>query len=537
MKLKTMSLTNFGSYANLEHDFSDSGLTLVFGATGSGKSTLMDAPLWITTGLTAKASTADGVRSWTAPESPTTGILTLMVGSQEITVTRIRGKSTENDLFFQSGKNDPIRGKDMTDTQKLINEVLGVDDYLYTLGAYYNEFSPTASFFTDKASKRREMFEQLADLSLPTTLSVKIKDAKSLTKKALTVINGKLSNTEGRLEQIKRTETSSAKLANTWEDEHFTKIQAVIAKDNAFEEDKADRIAAQAALEEVFEHKRDTELLEIVRKIVLLQQTLVENCAECSECGTPNRAHAKASNDLSIAQMQKTTLEQKTNPHIENQVRIENEKNPYGYQIERLSSEDNPFVQQIADLREEKHQIVSTLEDTRQTRDAEQHRYDSLEQLSSLCDTLRGELLKQSVNNIETETNRYLDSYFDAEIRVEFEVSGGDKLNVSVSKSGYSCDYKQLSKGQRGLLKLSFSTAIMSAASNRAGVHFDTVMYDEALDGYDSNMKLKAYNLFCEAAKKHSTVMVIDHSPELHNLFENRLLVTIDQDRSTIEVV
>ena len=64
MKLKTMVLDNFGSYSHLEHNFEDSGLTLVHGETGSGKSTLLDGPVWCLFGQTAKGGTADSIRSW-----------------------------------------------------------------------------------------------------------------------------------------------------------------------------------------------------------------------------------------------------------------------------------------------------------------------------------------------------------------------------------------------------------------------------------------------------------------------------------------
>ncbi len=91
-------------------------------------------------------------------------------------------------------------------------------------------------------------------------------------------------------------------------------------------------------------------------------------------------------------------------------------------------------------------------------------------------------------------------------------------------------------KGQRQMLKLSFVLSVMAAASNKAGVHFDNLFFDEALDGLDTDMKVKAYGLLEELATRHGSVLVIDHAPEFQALFDRRYHVTLDGDHSHIEV-
>lgn len=534
MKLLSMSLTNFGSYETLDHDFSDSGLVLVQGETGSGKSTLLDGPVWVLFGQTAKGGTADSIRSWTS-QGVTRGTITASVGAAEVTITRIRGKASENDLYFQVGQSDPIRGKDMADTQHIMNDRLGLDPYLYTLGAYYNEFSPTGSFFTDKASKRREMFDQLADLSLPSVLSDKIKNSKSLTKKALTVIMGKLNNMEGRLEQIKRTGSAAGGRIIAWDTQQKADIEALVIKDLVFEEDKADRIGKHVALEQAWDQHRVNQLSETNEKCAFLKARLASYSSKCVTCGEPDKNYHKDITALALLDREKVRLMESVNPHIIKQEQIASEGNTYRDRLLGMSEEKNPFVQQILDLSKEQEEIEVLLGSLRIQSTSEQHTHDSLDQLADLADILRGELLKQSVKNIETETNRYLETYFDAEIRVGFTVEGGDKLDIIIHKSGYECDYKQLSKGQRSLLGLCFSASVMTAASNKAGIHFDTIMFDEALTGTSEALTLKAFNLFSELSLRHSTVLVVDHNKSLQDLFSKKYCVSLISDQSIIE--
>ncbi len=534
MKLLKMVLYNFGSYPILEHDFGGQGLSLIHGATGSGKSTLLDAPTWVLFGLTAKNGTVDGVRSWTADETPTKGILSVLVGTSTVTITRVRGKPSENDLYFQVGDSDPIRGKDMTDTQKVMNEHLGLDPYLYTLGAYYNEFSPTGSFFIDKASKRREMFEQLADLSLPTLLSEKIKDSKLITKKELTVIKTKLSNIEGRLEQVKATISKSVGNIERWDLDHRAKRDLLIVKDAEYENTKAERLSKCIQLQEDFDDRRAFSTAALESDLREIAEILRTNTKECTTCGVQNKEYNYAKTREAGLSVKLDRLKAEVNPHTIAATQIIAETNPHKDQLIYLRGQMNPFLDQSKELLLEQSEIEISLECLKDRDAAKQHTYDSLDQLSILADLLRGELLVQSVKNIETETNRYLESYFDAEIRVQFQVSGGDKLEITIQKSGYECDYRQLSKGQRGLLKLCFSVSVMTAASRKAGVHFDCIMFDEALDGFSSDLKLKAFNLFSELSKQHSSIMVIDHSVELQNLFDQKYLVTIEGDESSI---
>lgn len=531
MKLLKAYVENFGSYQKLEYSFHDQGLTLIHGATGSGKSTLQDIPTWILFGVTAKDGNVDDIRSWSSPGDLTIGILELEIGGKHLTVHRCRGKPSHNDLYWFIG-DDPTqyRGKDITDSQKLLNGILGgLDAYLYMLAAYYNEFSPAGSFFTSKASDRRLLCQNLANLSLPNLLTERIADTKKEERKNHTQILERFNKGSGRLEQLKRHKTNSERGAKSWSEDQERLIQELEIKEKTFEDSKKVRLESAGLRAEVFERNRNSR----IEKLKADQEKKLAKFVKAVSCEACGAIKSKDEQDLlDLNDEYKELIERETNalnPHIKEQEDILASENHYKEQADKERAKISPFMAQLEQLVKEIDALTIEQEATQAELDQSLVKSDSLVQLQKLVDTLRGELLKKTATSLESEVNRYMETYFDSEIRVQFQMDA-DKLEVQVLKSGYECSYKQLSKGQRSLLKLTFSLAAMKAASNKAGIHFDCLMMDEALDGMDTNLKLKAFNLFSELSLHHASILVIDHNEELQTMFHNKSLVTINQE-------
>ena len=188
MKIISCHAENFGSYKKLDFEFDSKGLTLVSGPTGAGKSTLCDLVPWVLFGTTAKGGKVDDILSWSG--GITKGEILVESGFKIIMkVCRTRSKGS-NDLYytFMEGKNRdeecaPLRGKDLNDTQELIHAHLGMAADTYLASAYLHEFSLTNQFFITSAKNRRLLTEQVADLTLATTLTKKTAEYKKTVKK------------------------------------------------------------------------------------------------------------------------------------------------------------------------------------------------------------------------------------------------------------------------------------------------------------------------------------------------------------------
>jgi len=124
MRIISCTAENFASYKKLEFSFDSEGLALIQGATGSGKSTLCDLVPWVLFGKTAKGGAADEVISWNN-KGITKSLITIETKPGVIyDITRIRGNKS-NDLYFTDAfiNQSPVRGKDLADTQKMINNL------------------------------------------------------------------------------------------------------------------------------------------------------------------------------------------------------------------------------------------------------------------------------------------------------------------------------------------------------------------------------------------------------------------------------
>lgn len=539
MRVISCSATNFASYPQLEFNLGNLGLCLISGPTGAGKSTLMDVVAWGLFGQTAKDGNADEIRSWQTT-APTTVCISVETNRGSIYVFRTRGASKENDLYWtENFSGDCHRGKDLNETQKLLNDRLGMDFDQYTTGAYLHEFSPTASFFVANAKTRRAIFEKVADLSLPVKLSARCSEEKKKSTSEIDKLEYKIVGFQARLTATTESWERNKRQLKDWDERQSSRVEDLRSKAVTFEEDKkvkvseakrryrnweADSLAKMEALE--------TKLQEAERELAFPQAS---ECRSCGQSVPLEAAKGHAEKEYAKIRKELLVLADLENPYASALDAAKKEVNQYSEISEVASKEVNPFFGLDNDLWDQLANVRASLEQVESSQAIVVARYNSLNRLQELSYDLRAALLQKAVQEIQDNTNSYLTRFFDSEIAVTFELEGADSLTVGIQKSGYDCVYKQLSKGQRGLLRLCFSVAMMEASSNSAGTHFSALMFDEALDGLDTSMKLKAFRVFEELATKHETVLVVDHCEELKELFQTRFEVSMEADASRIE--
>ncbi len=469
MKVLSVSLQNFASYKNLDFDFTNQGLTLIQGPTGAGKSTLCDAIPWLLFGRTAKGGAVDEIRSWNTNQV-TSGHIGLSTGD---VIVRVRGATAkDNDLYYRTRMAEIVRGKDLNDTQRLINQLLGMDYDLYMAGAYYHEFSQTAQFFTTTAKNRRNICEQLVDLSLPIKLRDGISEKRKLHTESLREINGKISQLKSNIDLLQRLQGAESTKAQNWEVNNAYNLARTMEQYEKFE---------------------------------LGRKRIISN--KCNSCGTILSA------PINIT---------------------DNSVNPFMDRIEGFRLAANPHTGATKDYTAEidsKETEARYLENEIQGLNVI---LGDLDALQTVTEDLRSTTISNTIKYLESTTNESLANYFDSEIRVEFETSTADKIEVEIYKDGNTCAYTQLSKGQRCLLKLCFGVAVMEAVQNHHGISFDQIFFDESLDGLDDNFKTKAYRLFETLAQRYNSIFLVEHNEALKSMFSSSYSVQLINGSSEI---
>lgn len=532
MKLGVCTANNFASYKLIIVDLGSPGLTLVYGKTGAGKSTLSDIACWALYGKSTKGGAVDDIKSWTNEGERTIVCLDVkLTDGTTITVTRIRGRSNENDLCWREQGNDSskTRGKDITETQALLEARLGIDYDTYIAGGYYHEFSPTGSFFASKAKERREVFEKVASLDLALLVAERASERRKEVRKQLYGISSILTELRGNVRGITNICNSLIHRSKDWERDRAKRLSSLAAKVSTFSQEEERRKASlwEAVYAIPGSLRADYWYDEQIRAL--------EAEKSCPTCGGLSQdkvnqikkmMNAKSRDAEQLARLERMRKEAE-----------ETRESTYAKELEVESARVNPFEAEIQSLKEKITQEEDKLQKLMFDEEKLEYEVLCLTQLYDLSFDLRGQLLKRAVKQAEESTNKYLETYFDTPMRVAFSINDSDTLDVEITKSGHVCNYKQLSKGQRQMLKLTFAVSIMDIVGNQSGIHIDNIYLDEALDGMDEDLKIMSFRLFQELATRHSSVMIIDHSLQLRTMFDRMYEVTLIGDNSHIELI
>jgi DNA repair exonuclease SbcCD ATPase subunit len=513
MKILSVHLENFASYETLDFTVDDLGLVLVHGATGSGKSTLADAVPWILFGITAKGGKADEVVSWNGGK--TYGYVELEINGKYVQIHRYR---KPNDLFFRTEDNtdaNPTRGKDAQDTQRMVNELLVMNADLYLAGAYYHEFSNTAQFFTTTAKNRREITEQLVDLSLPVKLQEKIKIQTKEISAALTALEQKTSNTSAKLEMLDGLIKENSYREESWKKDIKQQLRDFETKAARFDEYKVERIK-----------NLENKIAENINILGDANPSSMPKTNKCKECGSVSENLARVKLESvknNIIFLQK---------HLEE---VKKEQNVYKTQVTVCKNQKNPHTESIAQLKKDSDKNGELLAKYKKEHAVLLDRALNFELLSDVIQSFRSELIRNTIEDLESQTNQLLYNYFEGEISVKFTITDADKLDVTLQKDSNECAYTQLSKGQRCMLKLCFGVAVMKCIAQHHALSFDQLWFDEALDGLDDTNKMKAVKMLETLTADHANVYIVEHSETVKALIDRKYHVELVNGKSQIK--
>lgn len=566
MKLISITAENFGSYKNLHLDFDSKGLTLISGPTGAGKSTIMDSVSWVLFGKTAKNGTADEVVKWGSTETTRASIVVELL-EMKIIVIRTR---LPNDLYMELPQGELIRGKDLKDTQLKINEILGITPDTFLAAVYMHEFSLTSEFFQTNAKNRRQIMEQITDLSLAKTLQESTSEYTKMLKQDLVKVETDIKLTKAVLCEKKIYEADQIMNQRKWQKSFDEQIKHLEFESRNFDTIIVDSIAKLEVSFKDFEEQRTRNINSIkdeaaqlesqIQELDALQSRTLHQLAyrktnmpsdKCLECGSLKNAasHMLLQRDEhKCAQLDQEKLSKLGKKHtlLDRIERYSDEINPYASKIEAKAYEVNMATTKLEikrletnpyDTRGLQLEIYAKQEELSLQLNALNGLnldLNSVKLLQEVIQQFRGAVISNTVQFLQNKTNKFLETHFDSEFKVAFTVAEADSLDTEVYKDGILCSYTQLSKGQRQMLKLCFGAAIQLAVANYSGVQFNTIFMDEVLTGLDETNKGKAFGLIQELSAQYENIYIIEHNENFKTLFTSRIDVSLENGNSVI---
>jgi len=530
---------NFGSFPHLKLTF-NKGLTLVNGPTGSGKSTLCDVVPWILFGATSKNGGVDDIRPWTFT-ADTIGTLRFKSQNEIVTVVRTRGK--QNDLYyFTDGNPIKVRGSNLKDTQKKLNEVLGLTSNTYLLGSYINETSITGSFYSTSAKNRREILEGLVNLEEISTYQEQLNDLKKSSKAEITITTSAIDNLAATYEYLTTQKNTLLTKSSQFDKERENSKQDVSAKITKLKfsfKKEAEKIKESISL--AHDQYKSPEIFDT--KIASLQSTVQHLKTQvCLECGAP-----KSTNEILFLtrQINEINLEKLKNSQLKSEIeRLNRELAMNSKQLSVRTREltesttlnmENPHTSMLTNVEERMKNTNSRLKELGKERTELLTLSRNINTLMDIFEETRELKTKSCINYLQTNVNKILSDYFDLGLTVLLEIKGQDSLELQLIMNGNNCLFNQLSKGQRQLLKLAFGVSSAQFVKEYNASNINVLCIDEALDGLSDELKLKSYRLFEKLALNYDELIVVDHSVELKTFFNNKLDVSINNGESMID--
>lgn len=200
--------------------------------------------------------------------------------------------------------------------------------------------------------------------------------------------------------------------------------------------------------------------------------------------------------------------------------------------ISREMSTVNQFWSQIETLKETSIKTVDWTEYNDVVRLAE-HQDFLVKLLMNKDSFIRKRIIDQNILYLNSRLEHYIEK-----VGSQHQVEFMNDLSVSINLRERSYDFKQLSRGERTRVVIALNMAfrdVHEVTNSPINILCCDELVDNGLDSSGIEMVWNIFKEFCQ--EKDKTVLLISHREELHNKAKNILLVTKEDDFSSMEFI
>lgn len=553
-----ISAINFFSWKELEFDFK-SGVTLISGqnlddntSEGSGKSSIPNALCWGLYGQLPKDVNIDDVIK--TGEKDCCVIITLENGTE---IVRSR-KPNELAIELPNGDDysagDVIKGKDMKETQKLINELIGMSFDTFCQSVYFAQ-NYSNKFITANQEEKAKILSELQDLSIFDRASKKASELLKTNKtKNEKLILYKM-NDESMFKLYEEQYKTYCNLSDNFDNKKLQDLDNITLRYHKLCDEIKD-IELQAAtitnLDSIsIKHKELEEtnnyLNECNKKLYLIEQLkfqkqkAIDN-QSCPTCGqsistnTCKEIEIPSNKDLlnqklileeeiSMIGVEYTSLLNSKSVNDKLIYRLSNlteQRTILSSEISKLEDANNPYIHKITEFSEKLEQLKTNIELTKKNIDSCITENYHLEFLKDGFKEIKSYVFQSLLSELNHKANHYLKDLFEVPAYITFDniSEEGDisKIKTTVMLDGYERSLGLLSGGQFRRVQLAVDFALSDIVSNRSKNPINVRILDEAFKDLSEVSQSKVIDIL--QTMKGSTI-IIEHNSLIKNIVNN----------------
>lgn len=548
MRVQDILACDFIPYQRLDLRLAPTGLTLVTGRNGAGKSTIPEALAWALYGKTIRG----------AVHKKASVTVTLTQGARECKVLRLKDGRTGELTFSVDG--NQLTAATVSETQRRICDVIGTWERFCFTRVFTREFATKFGSATDK--ERKELLEEVLGLGHFDRASALARQRVATTTQALTVAKSNAALLEGTVGEAKRSvEEACVGLGDTAEMERSLKAATAslaeaqkrgaslreVLKDavSVLDEAKSRRMDLRRQLE--------YSLLPAVDKITarLAEIERMKHCPSCDQdVGEDHKAIIRHRMILSREGVEKEVA-RVTSDLVDADAVLSEAQENYAI-LSGKTSANSSVVQdlgrdiqnltmrlQVEKVREEsavkaRAALAAAIAKSQKLRETVDLLLDQLAVEEAAVDALgirgaRVMLLARALGRLEAETNRVLQRLglgMQIRLAAQAQLRSGktvDTLEIRVEGAGGG-DYCACSSGERARIDVALLLGLAAVADD-AGF----VVFDEVFDALDRE-GVERVSMYLEELAQTRQVIVITHHEDFIANFPRARLMSAQRD-------
>ena len=604
MKVEFLNVTanNFRSFRVFGLDLNDQGITLIQGkllgdlesveSNGAGKSSLFTAISWALYGrlphISGKDVTGDDVVYWADPKNCFVKV-DFRIGKDTYRIIRYRLDSNFGNKIRVWRSEDELTLASNNQTQKLIEEILGIPQDLFAQLVYVTDSSMRNSFsFETDSNRKKILIDVLPQLRQFSQARERVKSVHDIFNENHRRLINEIETINSNLQSLPEVAASKLQLKQITKrilaieaetDELNKTIEGhkslVVGLNHNAEElekilqKKKDIVSKARAKYDIEDEKLNQHITQrkIFEREVAKWKNVTGQCPECEHKISTSYSHKmlakyedfldQAKNNESVARLlcqevEKTLRDMEHERNVTDSLiaRVDRDTREVKAEIEVFIKQISAYDQEQYGLIKIQQHLIEACNDIDTKRRALNFRLEAtqtiLDTVYSYIDPLKFWLqgfgpkgvislaLQQTLDLLTTSTNKWLHKLWHegASIVVGFPQDDISKITVDFIINGRSINIISLSSGQTRRLCLALCFGLRETLQTLSGWQTNLLVLDEVFDGLDNAGRLQVLEKIREI--KDTSIFVISQFPHATGPIDQMITVQFERGVSTI---